>query len=563
MSATTNARPETNAERIKREKDGLQVWADILRYAQTGFASITPDDQDRFKWYGLYTQRPAEEGFFMLRVKVPGGALSAEQLETIGWLSQVHARSTGDITTRQAIQLHYVRIEDVPHIIGELEKVGLTTNEACGDVVRNVVGCPLAGLDADEVFDASPLIAAITEKFIHNPAYSNLPRKFKISLTGCRHHCAQHEINDIGLIATRNAAGEHGFDLWVGGGLGARPFLAKNLGVFVAYDEALEVITRIVEIFRDSGYRADRKRARLKFLLADWGVEKFRTELESKLGRQLADSFPGNDFLLDNQSASDPHAALRDHTGVNPQRQSGLFAVGAATLRGRFSGEQMVHVAGLARRYGSGRVRLTNSQNLLLPDVAAADVATMQAELRAVDLQSDASAFRRGTVACTGRQFCKLANVETKDRAAEIITHLEHALPDWQSPLRVSVTGCTNACAQYQVAEIGLVGVKGQVNGVEQDFFQIHLGGHLGNGTALGRKLNQRVHVDDAKDYLERLLRVYRSERLVGERFYEFIARHDAAQLEAVAARAQQLQAFNSESNSEGNPEGKTEGAHA
>ncbi len=543
---TATAKPETNAERIKREKDGLQVWADIERYAQTGFASIAPDDQDRFKWYGLYTQRPAEEGYFMLRIKVPGGALNAEQLETIGWLSQVHARSTGDITVRQAIQLHYIRIEDVPHIIAELEKAGLTTNEACGDVVRNVVGCPLAGIDAEEVFDPSPLIEAVVDKFIHNPDYSNLPRKFKISITGCRHHCAQHEINDIGLVATRNATGAAGFDLWVGGGLGARPHLAKHLGVFVGYDETLEVITHIVEIFRDSGYRGDRKRARMKFLLADWGVPKFRAELERRLGRQLVDSFPVNDQAVNDQVDNDPHAALRDHTGVSAQRQIGLHAVGAATLRGRFSGAQMVQVAGVARRYGSGRIRLTNAQNLLVPDVAAAHVAAVQAELRAVDLQTDASAFRRGTVACTGRQFCKLANVETKERASEIITHLETALPTWESALRVSVTGCTNACAQYQVAEIGLVGVKGQVNGVEQDFFQIHLGGHLGGPAgqagALGRKLNQRVPVAEAKDYLERLLRVYRAERQRGERFYEFVARHDAPQLEQLAARVNQIQ---------------------
>ena len=287
----TTTRPETNAERIKREKDGLHVWADIQRYAQTGFASIDPDDQDRFKWYGLYTQRPAEEGFFMLRVKVPGGALNAEQLETIGWLSQVHGRSTGDITTRQAIQMHYIRIEDVPRIIGELEKVAVSRpTKPAATLCAMWWVVPWRGLDAEEVFDATPLIAEVVDKFIHNPAYSNLPRKFKISITGCRHHCAQHEINDIGLVATRNAEGARGFDLWVGVASAPAPCWPKTWVCLSIMTRRLEVITHIVDIFRDSGYRSDRKRARMKFLVADWGVARFRADLEQRLGRPLTDA---------------------------------------------------------------------------------------------------------------------------------------------------------------------------------------------------------------------------------------------------------------------------------
>jgi sulfite reductase (ferredoxin) len=521
---------ENRAERIKREKDGLDVWADIERYATTGFHEIDPDDLDRFKWYGLYTQRPAEDGFFMLRIRIPNGVLSSEQLETIGWLSKVYARSTGDITTRQCIQLHYVRIEDVPFIVRELEKVGLTTQETCGDVVRNVVGSPLAGIAADELIDALPIVEEVSRLFLNDYAFSNLPRKFKISISGSAHPQEQHEINDIGLIAMRNERGETGFDLWVGGGLGAVPHLGKRLDVFVRPHEVSEVITRVVEIFREHGNRDNRKKARMKFLIAAWGVARFRQELESRLGRQLE---PSGHIEI-------PDTAPSGYLGVGLQKDTDdegnpLFYLGAAVLRGRISGEQMVRVAGLARFYASGRVRLTNTQNLIVPDVPERFVATLNRELAAIDLRTAASPFRKGTVSCTGREFCKLAVVETKDRAAEIVRYLEAAIPDFRDDLRISVTGCVNSCAQYQIADIGLVGVKGQENGEEVDYFQIHLGGHLGREAGFGRKLSKRVRVEEAKYYLERLVHVYRSQRLSErERFYEFIARHEIKELETL-----------------------------
>ncbi len=537
MSQTVNPKEttkETTAERQKREKDGLDVWADIVRYETAGFAAVDADDMDRFKWYGLYTQRPAEEGFFMLRAKVPNGALTSVQLDTLGRLSQEFGRDTGDITTRQGIQVHYIRIEDGRNIINQLGAVGLTTQGACGDIVRNVVGCPLAGIDADELFDAEPLAQRIKDRFLNDKAFSNLPRKFKISVTGCRHACAQHEINDIGFVAIKNHDGELGFDLWVAGGLGARPMLAKRLGAFVTEAEAVEVATTIVGIFRDHGYRSDRRKARLKFLMADWGPVKFREELESRLGRKLTDSFPIDSATHAEFQASPTNESIRDHTGVTPQRQPGLNAVGVATLRGRFSGTQMRKVAALAQTFGQGRVRLTNAQNFLILDVPTANVAELVAELAANDLHVHASEFRRGTISCTGRQFCKLAHVETKARAEEVIRHLETTIPDFNDHLRVSVTGCTNACAQYQVAEIGLVGVKGQVNGEETEFFQIQLGGHLGRDAALGRKLNKRVPVADAKTYLENIINVYRAQHAPGERFYEFVGRYDVKQLESL-----------------------------
>lgn len=519
---------ETNAERLKREKDGLDVLADIVCYAQTGFSAIDADDMDRFKWYGIYTQRPAEEGFFMMRVRVPGGQLTADQLETLGRLSVKHARSTGDITTRQCIQLHYIRIEDVPHIFDELSKVGLTTQETCGDVVRNVVGSPLAGIDAEELIDASPTVHQLSHLFLNDKAFSNLPRKFKISVSGSARQHEQHEINDIGLIAVRNAEGEIGFDLWVGGGLGAIPHLGKRLNAFITQDEIPEIVTRIVEIFRDHGPRDNRRKARLKFLVAAWGVEKFRAELEARLGRSLTTL----------NAVSDPDYSQSSSFGIWPQKNTDaarqLYYIGTATLRGRFSGEEMIAVAQLARRYAGGRVRLTNTQNLILPDVPEQNLILLETELAALGLKSVSSAFRQGTVSCTGRQFCKLAVVETKERAAEIIQHLENVFPDFQDDLRISVTGCVNSCAQYQIADIGLVGVKGQENGEEVDFFQIHLGGHFGGNARFGRKISKRVRVEEIHEYLERIIRAYRAQREDGEKFYEFIARHQISELEAL-----------------------------
>ena len=515
---------ETNAERIKREKDGLSVWSDILRYARDGSTPIDADDLERLKWYGLYTQNPTEDKLLMMRIKIPNGILSAEQLETIGWLSEFYARSSGDITTRQDIQLHNIRIADVPHIIEELQSIGLTTQEACGDVVRNVVGCPLAGVDDDELVDASPLVRRAMQLFISNRDFSNLPRKFKISISGCAQRCAQHEINDIGLVAVTNDEGEVGFDLWVGGGLGARPRLAERLGAFIWYDEVPEVVTRIVELFRDHGDRSDRRKARMKFLIARWGVSRFRAELETRLGRNLDDSV-----------LSQPHRVpRRNHLGIGAQRQAGFHYIGVAVLAGRISGAQMTSVAGLARRYASGRVRLTNAQNLIVLDVPRQYVATLDSELAALGLDSHASTFRRGTVACTGSQFCKLAVVETKDRAKEIVRHLETVLPDFRNELRISVTGCVNSCAQYQICDIGLVGVNGQVDGEEADFFQIHLGGHIGRGARFGRKLSRRVRVEEAKHYIEDIVRTFHAERWPGETFADYIARQEPERLETL-----------------------------
>ena len=518
---------ENKVERVKRERDGLDCLDDLLVYAKNGFAGIPEEDLDvRLRWYGLYTQRPKEGGLFMLRVKIPNGTLSAEQLETLGRLSIQYARNTGDATTRQDVQFHNVRIEDVPTIFAELADVGLSTSGACGDITRNVTGCPLAGIDAAEFIDAEPLVEEVHRHFLGNREFSNLPRKFKITVSGCSLYCTGHEINDIGLVALRTPEGEVVFDLWVGGGLGSKERFADRLGAHISPREVVEVTHHICAIFRDHGNRGSRGHARLKFLLGEWGPERFRDELEKRLGRKL----------VDGDAPHVPSSDNRAHVGVHPQRQSGLFYIGAATTRGKLPGTAMLALARLVRDHAGGRVRLTTTQNLVVLDVPERECETLSAKLAELELYVTPSVFRSGTLACTGKRFCKLAVTETKEKASEIIAHLEENFPAFDSPFRISVTGCPNSCAHYQVCEIGLVGDQITTPEGKKEAYRIYLGGHLGDGYSFGRELDRKIPADEIKFYIERLTRVY-LERRGGreEKFPTFIARHTADELEALA----------------------------
>ncbi len=525
---------ETRPERVKRERDGLDCLDDLVRYAREGFASIEPDDLDvRLRWYGLYTQRPQEDGFFMLRVKVPNGTLSASQLETLGRLSLRYARNTGDVTTRQDIQFHYVRIEDVPAIFAELERVGLSTSGACGDITRNVTGCPLAGIDGAEFIDAEALVESVHRHFLNNHEFSNLPRKFKITISGCANYCTGHEINDIGLVALRLSSGEVVFDLWVGGGLGSKERFGDRLGAHVRPEEVAEVCHHICAIFRDEGNRQSRSLARLKFLLEDWGPARFRDELEKRLGRKLTDG----------DAPSVPVTANRAHIGVHPQKQAGLYYAGVATKRGLLPGWEMLEVARLARAVGSDRVRLTTTQNLIVLDVAEAERERLAQGLAALDLEVNPSSFRTGTLACTGKKFCKLALTETKDRASELIEHLERAVPGFDTPFRISVTGCPNSCAHYQVCDVGFVGDFLNTPEGKIEAYRVYLGGHLGDGYTFGRELSKKIPAEEIRFYVERLVRQYLAlRRGARESFQSFISRHSVEELEALAA-AEELEA--------------------
>ena len=461
----------------------------------------------------------------MLRVKFPGGIVSSEQLRAVGSLAERYGRGMGDITTRQNIQLHNLAIEDMPIVLDELNAVGLSFTQACGDVWRNVVGCPLAGVDGHELIDTRPMVADLERAFVGHREFSNLPRKFKVSVSACVHHCAQHEINDIGLVAV-DKDGVIGYDVWVGGGLGASAKMGRRLDVFARPEQAVEVCRAITELYRDEGKRTKRTRARIKFLVDEWGVERLRDEVERKLGYELARSV----------EPTAPIDAHRDHLGVHPQAQPGLYYVGGTTLRGRFTADQMIGVAGIAERYGSGGLRCTNRQNIIVVDVPDHHVETVAAELADLGLPTEASAFRRGIISCTGMEFCKLAIVETKHRAAELIEHLERRIGDLDGSIRINLNGCPNACAQYQIADIGLQGgIAKTADGERVQGFIVHIGGRLGEGAAFGRRIaSKAIPADDARYAVERIVRAYKGERRSDMSFGEWADRQGDARLAAL-----------------------------
>ena len=524
-------------ERSKRDNDGLLVKQRIIDiYQHTGFDGIDPGDlRGRFRWYGLYTQRAQgipggrtailepeelEDKYFMLRIRIDGGRLTSHQLRVIGDIATRYGRDLADITDRQNIQLHWIRIEDVPTIWQQLEAVGLSTTEACGDTPRVMLSCPLEGVAADAIADASDALAETIDRYLGDPAFSNLPRKFKTSISGCAQHCVNHEINDVAFVGVRDADGAPGFDLWVGGGLSTNPMFAQRLGVFVRSDEVAEVWSGVAGIFRDYGYRRSRNHARLKFLVADWGTEKFREVLQEEyLLRKLPDGPPPD--------ASPSH---RDHIGVIPQ-QDGRFAVGATTASGRTSGTVLTQIAELADTLGGGRIRTTAQQGLVLLDLPADSTGTAVEELDRLGLSARPTNFHRGTIACTGIEFCKLALVETKGRAETIRHELERRLPDFDTAITINVNGCPNSCARFQVADIGFKGIVQKVKTADGSFvdaesFQVHLGGQLGSEATFGRKFRGlKVTAEQAPEYAERVLTGYLQRRSAGESFASYVSR--------------------------------------
>ncbi|MCZ0986219.1 nitrite/sulfite reductase [Streptomyces diastatochromogenes] len=526
--------PLNGNEQFKKDDDGLNVRTRIETiYSKRGFDSIDPNDlRGRMRWWGLYTQRrPGIDGgktailepeelddeYFMLRVRIDGGRLSTQQLRVVGEISQEFARGTADITDRQNVQFHWIRIEDVPEIWERLEAVGLSTTEACGDTPRVILGSPVAGIAADEIIDGTPAVEEIHRRIVGNPAFSNLPRKFKSAVSGSPLLDVAHEINDIAFVGVVHPEHGPGFDLWVGGGLSTNPKIGVRLGAWVPLDEVPDVYEGVISIFRDYGYRRLRTRARLKFLVADWGAEKFRQVLEDEYLKRT---------LVDGPAPAQPVARWRDHVGVH-QQQDGRFYVGFAPRVGRVDGTLLTKIADLAEAHGSGRVRTTVEQKMIVLDVEEAQVESLVAGLEALDLSVSPSPFRRGTMACTGIEFCKLAIVETKARGISLIDELERRLPEFDEPLTININGCPNACARIQVADIGL---KGQLvvddKGEQVEGFQVHLGGALGLEAGFGRKVRGlKVTSEELPDYVERVLKRYQAEREDGERFATWAAR--------------------------------------
>ncbi|CAN5406978.1 sulfite reductase SirA [soil metagenome] len=520
-------------EAWKQADGGLNVRERIENdYSKNGFDSIDGTDlHGRFRWWGLYTQRKPgidggktatlephelEDKYFMLRVRIDGGQLSTEQLRVIGAISTEFGRDTADLTDRQNIQLHWIRVEDVPEIWRRLEAVGLGTTEACGDVPRVVLGSPVAGIAADELIDPTSAIQEITERYIGDPELANLPRKFKTAITGHPSQDVVHEINDIGFVAVEHPEFGVGYDLWVGGGLSTDPRLAQRLGAFVAPHEVADVWYGVTAIFRDYGFRRLRNKARLKLLVAEWGPAKFREILETEyLGHALPDG----------PAAPTPTSA-GDHVGVHPQKD-GRFFIGVTPIVGRVSGSMLTALADLLTAHGSARLRTTPHQKLVVLDIAEEYVEPLISALDGIGLSARPSLFRRSTIACTGLEFCKLAIVDTKQTATDAVLELETRLAglDLPHPISLHVNGCPNSCARIQTADIGL---KGQLlpdgDGGQTPGFQVHLGGGLVSDNrdeaGLGRTVRGlKVTADDLSAYVERLVRRFLADRSADETF--------------------------------------------
>lgn len=535
-------------ERIKREKNPWEGLAEIRRFAREGFGTIPPEWLGTyFRWWGVYTQGDGAgalggqggEGravpYFMVRIRIPNGILNSIQLRTIANLAERYARGTSDLTVRQNIQLHWVSIESLPEILESLWRCGLNSMGACGDVTRNVTGCPVAGIDADEICDASPLVIAATKMLVGNPEFYNLPRKFKISIAGCRVWCSYPEINDIGLTAlprTSDGQREIGFSLRVAGGLSTEPHLAAPLNVFLRWDQVLPVIQGIAEIFRDSSQlREHRERARLKFLFLrhGWTTSDFLKELEQRIGFRLDSAEP----------EVPPDDVYRDHVGIHAQRQEGYCYVGAAVLRGRITSEQMLAASELAERYAKGELRTTNMQNLLIVNVPQSQAENLANELDGIGLRVGGSVFRRGAIACTGTEFCKLAITETKSFSRWLVEELDERLPGFDQHLKIHVTGCPNSCGQHWIADIGIEGKKLKVDGRMLDAYYFCLGGAVGLHQSIARPVGYRCLASEVPDAIERLLRNYLSEKFESENLRHFFARHTDDQLRTFLAGAQ------------------------
>lgn len=516
-----------NSSELIKQRYGnpFAVLQALERAATAGFDSLTPDDLFMCKWVGLYTHRN-EQGYFMLRTKHPGGYVSPEQLETIAGIAEKKNKGYADITTRQDFQLHWVHYTQAAEIIRQLEAVGISCLGACGDIPRNVVGCPVSGVDKEELFDAGPTLKQVSDFFLGNPAYANLPRKYKIGISACASRCFLPEIQCVSLIGiSRQADGraEMGFDLCAGGGLSTQPFLSRRLRVFIRPEEALEVVRQSTDLWRDSPeYREKRHHARFKYLIHDWGLPKFRSVLEERLGRALeaapADAAEGPD-------------SYRDHIGVHAQKQPGLYYIGAPVLVGRITSPQLKKIADVCRRYADGKtIRLTGRQNILLLNVPEANVEKALAHLAELGLSVNAHPVRRSVVTCTGTEFCKLAITETKARSRQIIEYLEKRVP-LDEPLRLHITGCPNACAQYQIAHIGMMGSKTKIDGQVVDAYDILVGGQLGREASFNHAILRKVPATECAKRLEQLLLGFKKQRKERESFTQWCGRVGDAEL--------------------------------
>jgi sulfite reductase (ferredoxin) len=531
------------AERLKLAKNPWEAWDEVRQFAREGRAAVLPEWAEfYFKWWGVYTQGDGagvtggKDGvgkateYFMMRIGLPNGLLTSHQLRVIGELTKKHARNLADITTRQNIQLHWLTIEALPEVVDALTAIGLSPKGACGDVMRNVTGCPLAGLDGHELIDASPLSVEIAHRLTANPEFYNLPRKFKVTVSGCPVWCSYPEINDVALTAIKRGD-EVGYTLRVGGGLSTEPHIAVRIPAFIPQDKAYAVVEAVLQIFKEqTELRENRTRARIKYLFMrhGWTAESMLAAIEEKLGYKLDPSPVSEDVV--------PDDVYRDHIGVTPQRQPGLSAIGASVLGGRLTGEQLVQLADLADEFGDGHLRATIMQNIIVANVPNSRTRDAVHRLGEIGLRVEVSPFWRGAIACTGTEFCKLAIAETKAFSKWLTSEMEERLPAFDQQIKLHVTGCTNSCGQSWIADIGLEGKKIKKDGKMVDAFYFCVGGAVGKYAGIARQIGFRAAAEDCPEAIERLLRAYLEARQPGEDLRAYFTRTDDETLRAQLA---------------------------
>ncbi len=504
----------TKEERIKKELNPFDIWDRIIKYSQEGYKAIEPTDFMRMRWFGLYQHRQ-KDGNFMLRIKIPGGHLTSAQLRGISEITRDYAHGFGDITTRQDIQLHYIHITKAVEVLTKLKTLGVTTLNACGDTTRNVVGCAVAGVDKNELFDASPIIEEVTRFYLGNKEFSDLPRKYKICITACTSSCTQPEINDVGLAGALkqiNGIAQPGFNIRIGGGLSTIPHYSEWINVWVPLDKTIPVVKAITTIFRDHGYRKSRAHARLKFLMMDWGPAKFREVLQTLCDWPLEPAMPMGEF--DDE--------FIDHIGVNPQKQPGLYYVGVTILGGRITAEEMRLIADLAEKYGSGVTRNTIRQNIVILGVPEKNLDAVRTELDKANLKYEGSSFWRGMVTCTGKEFCALAITETKEKSKEIVRWLD-AHAQFDEPIRIHINGCPNSCAQHHIADIGLQGALTKVDGKVVEAYEFAVGGGMGKDQGFARVVARKIPISVVPERIKLLLEYYKANKKNGEDFRQFV----------------------------------------
>ncbi|HKI02173.1 MAG TPA: nitrite/sulfite reductase [Thermoanaerobaculia bacterium] len=535
MASTESQAPEITwdlvrkrnfVERLKHEKGGLAVIDGLPSMIDAGYEAVPEEDFVRMQWYGLYHDKP-KLGHFMLRVKTPGGVMTAGSLRTMGELSQRYGRGFGELTTRQNIQLHWIQLAELPEVLRILDAAGLTTVGACGDNVRTITGCPVAGIDREELFDVRPLVEEATRFFIDHREYSDLPRKHKITISACAHQCNAPEIHCIALIGALRE-GRPGFGVRVGGGLSTWPRLADDLGVWVPAEEALPVLQAIVDVWRlDIKYRMSRAKARLKFMVNDLGPEAFRARVEERLGRRLPDG-----------AVPPAPAEEHDHAGIHAQKQEGLFYAGFPVYLGLMNGETMLRLADLAETHGLG-IRLTRRQNFVLSDIPAGRLDEVVAAAEGLGFPRQGMGLRGASIACTGDPFCNYTVAETKGRLQQIVEHLEQVFGQEAAGLRINLDGCPHACAHHWIGDVGLQGTtlrERSAAGERIQGYDLFLRGGLGRDAAIGRPILKRVPGTEVHFVIERLFRAYLEGRVDGERIQQFFARHSDETLLALGA---------------------------